>query len=67
MTPDSFLFFSLSCTDPEKIKEPSNHVEETEYVNGVNAINSSSSTAPTPKQFEAIKQQKELWEQGILL
>ena len=46
-------------TDTEKIKE--NHTEENEsqsYVNG---------TMTTPKQFEAIKQQKEIWEQGIVM
>lgn len=49
------------------MKEQSNHVDENEYVNNVNGINSTSISVPTPKQFEAIKQQKELWEQGILL
>ena len=45
--------------DADKIKE--NHAEENEshsYVNG---------TMTTPKQFEAIKQQKEIWEQGIVM
>lgn len=38
-----------------------NHAEENEshaYING---------TITTPKQFEAIKQQKEIWEQGIIM
>ena len=45
--------------DADKIKE--NHAEENEshsYVNG---------TMTTPKQFEAIKQQKEILEQGIVM
>jgi brefeldin A-inhibited guanine nucleotide-exchange protein len=49
----------LSYTDAEKIKE--NHTDENESQNYVNG------TMTTPKQFEAIKQQKEIWEQGIVL
>ncbi|KAK4009871.1 hypothetical protein OUZ56_019014 [Daphnia magna] len=48
-----------SNIDAEKVKE--NHTEENEghgYING---------TLTTPKQFEAIKQQKEIWEQGIVM
>lgn len=45
--------------DADKIRE--NHVEENESNNYVNG------TLSTPKQFEAIKQQKEIWEQGIIM
>lgn len=55
--------------DAEKVKEPvNNHVEENEINQGyVNGINNPPAAVPTPKQFEAIKQQKDIWEQGIIM
>ncbi|XP_059351895.1 brefeldin A-inhibited guanine nucleotide-exchange protein 2-like isoform X2 [Daphnia carinata] len=53
------LLMHFCLLDAEKMKE--NNTEENEghgYVNG---------TLTTPKQFEAIKQQKEIWEQGIVM
>lgn len=53
------LLMHFCSLDAEKVKE--NHTEENEghgYING---------TLTTPKQFEAIKQQKEIWEQGIVM
>lgn len=54
-----YLYNVLSYTDAEKIKE--NQTDENESQNYVNG------TMTTPKQFEAIKQQKEIWEQGIVM
>lgn len=45
--------------DGETSKDNATEDQESQaYVNG---------TDPTPKQFEAIKQQKDIWEQGIVL
>lgn len=49
----------LRSLDAETTKDRTAEDQENQtYVNG---------TDPTPKQFEAIKQQKDIWEQGIVL
>lgn len=57
----SLLFKNSLILNLLKLDADKTHVEENEshsYVNG---------TMTTPKQFEAIKQQKEIWEQGIVM
>jgi len=55
----------LTFSDAEKNKE--NHVEESESGVFVATNGNVSSEPITPQQFEALKQQKDIWEQGIVM
>ena len=62
---DLFLSFFFEISDAEKNKE--NPVEESESGVFITTNGNVSSEAITPQQFEALKQEKNIWEQGIVM